>query len=557
MKITALVRLEGYGRRLREVVRVLSKYGLAGWLESVDQDWLRDALLRSPDDRKLAQAGNEARVRLALTELGPTFIKVGQILSTRPDVVGFDLARELSRLQADTPADPPEVVGRIVEEDLGRTPEEVFEAFEEEAIASASIGQVHRARLPGGGKVVVKVQHDGIRETVERDLDILQGLAELAQRHVPQLRSFQPVAMAREFRKTLLRELDYTRERRHLEQFARNFADDDTVHIPGVFPEFCGRRVLTMEMLEGTRLSEPDAVAKAGADGAELARRGANLYLEMIFRDGFYHADPHPGNLVILPHDVIGLLDFGMVGRIDDDLREEVEALVLAAAAGDAESIADAVIRLGSVPRDLDRSALKAEVGDFVEDLIGGSLADFDMSGALAGLTEIIRRHHILLPGPVSLLLKTLVMLEGTARDLHPDFSLSELIQPYYYKAMRRRLSPRRLLRRAQRSYRDWERLVEVFPREMADILERVRQGTFDVHLDHRGLEPAVNRLVVGILTAALLMASAELWSRQVPPLVGGISLFGAAGYALAAFLGFRLFVAIRKSGDIRRKDGK
>ena len=204
------------------------------------------------------------------------------------------------------------------------------------------------------------------------------------------------------------------------------------------------------------------------------------------------------------------------------------------------------------MPNDFDRDALRAEIGDFVSEFVGQSLKDFDLSGSLNGMTEIIRRYQIVLPSSASMLLKVLVMLEGTSRQLDPRFSLAELIEPYYTKAMKRRFSPKKLLHRTQRKFRDWDRLIDMLPRDLADILDRVKRGTFDVHLEHRRLESTINRLVLGILTAALFIGSSQLWSRNAPPLLGGVSVFGALGYAAAAFLTYRLLVAIKKSGDIK-----
>jgi ubiquinone biosynthesis protein len=433
-------------------------------------------------------------------------------------------------------------------------PEQLFAKFDPDTMASASIGQVHRAKLKDGQTVVVKVQHDGIQDRVINDLEILVALAHLAETQAPQLQSYQPVAMAAEFRRTLLRELDFTRELRNLAQFAENFERDKTVHVPAAHPELSGRRVLTMEMLDGVSVSDASALRETGEDLSEFARRGANMFLDMIFRDGFYHADPHPGNLMLLEGGVVGVLDCGMVGRVDDELRQEVEDLLLAAVQKDSRELTDVIVRLGSVPPDFDRRALQTEVGEFLSDFVGQTLENFDLSGALNGMTDIIRRYNIILPSGCSMLLKVLVMLEGTSRQLDPRFSLAELIEPYYAKAIQRRFSPKKLLHKAQRKVRDWDRLMDMLPRDLADIMDRIKRGTFDVHLEHRRLETTVNRLVLGILAAALFIGSTQLWSSATPPLMAGVSLFGALGYALAAFLGYRLLVAIKRSGDISPK---
>jgi hypothetical protein len=300
-------------------------------------------------------------------------------------------------------------------------------------------------------------------------------------------------------------------------------------------------------------LTETPAVniVESGADLNEFAQRGAHMYLDMIFRDGFYHADPHPGNLLLLEGGVVGVLDCGMIGRIDEQLREDFEDMLLAAVDRNADDLTEYVIRLGPVPPEFNRDALRSEIGEFISDFGGQSIEEFDVSGALNGMTNIIRRYGIILPSSCSMLLKVLVMLEGTSRQLDPKFSLAELIKPYYGKVARRRYSPQKLLNRTRRTLRDWDRLIDVLPRDLADILRRVRQGSFDVNLQHRRLDSTINRLVLGIITAALFLGSTALWSRDARPLIGGVSLFGALGSVVALVLGIHLLLAIKKSGSI------
>lgn len=550
MKVEPLARLERHAKRLGEIAAVAGKYGLSDLFGGFHYPWLQERL-RSSDGQKLAGLTTAARIRLALTELGTTFIKLGQMLSTRADIVGAELAAELSGLQSNVPADAPGSARTILEAGLGRRVEELFAEFEEEPLAAASIAQVHGARLRSGERVVVKIRRAGIEAKVVTDLEIVQGLAELLEKHSPALRPYQPVAITRQFRRTLLREMDFSYEKRNLQDFARRFEREETVHIPRVFEELCSQQVITMERLEGIPGTDIPALRAAGEDLAEFARRGANMYLEMVFRDGFYHADPHPGNLMLLPGCVVGVLDCGQVGRLDDELRDEVEALLLAVVENDADQVTESVLRLGAVPADCARDRLRTDLDDFMADYIGHPLSEIHVGQALSHLIEIIRGHHITLPPPLALLLKTLILLEGTSRRFHPDFSLAELMEPFCRRMVLRRLSPRRLQRRARRLIRDWDRLVSSLPRDLADLLARFRDGTLTVHLDHRHLDPIVNRLVLGVLTAAIFLGSSELWSRQAPPLLWGVSVFGALGYMLSVWLGWRLLRAIRKSGNI------
>jgi ubiquinone biosynthesis protein len=549
--VSDLPKLVRNAARFNEVVAVALKYGIAPWLSNVQADWVQ-RLLRSNDGQQIGDLSEPERVRIALTELGTTFIKLGQILSTRADLVGPELAAELSELQASTPADSAAQVIETITEELGDHPDNLYRSFDSQAFASASIGQVHHAVLHNGRQVVVKVQHAGIESRVQNDLEILIELAKLAETYSDEIAQYNPVATAMEFRKTLLDELDFTREQRNLIRFAANFADDLGVCFPAPHPERCTRRVLTMDALIGISVSKRTELASSGFDLTDIARRGAEMFLQMVFRDGFYHADPHPGNLMVLQDAVIGVLDCGMVGRVDEELREQIEDLLIAAIDKDPDRLLDTVEQLGELPVDFDRSRLRSDLVEFIDEYGSQSIDKFDLGGALNGMTEIIRRHHILLPSRVSLLIKMLVMLEGTAQQLNPSFNIAELLQPYRVQAVKRRLSPERMWRKLQSTQRDWSRLVESLPADVSDIVNRIRRGSFDIHLEHRRLGSIVNRLVLGLLASALFVGSTSLLSNNVKPVIYETSIPGAVGCLVAVYLGARLIYAIKQSGSIQ-----
>ncbi|HMP05609.1 MAG TPA: AarF/UbiB family protein [Lacipirellulaceae bacterium] len=291
---------------------------------------------------------------------------------------------------------------------------------------------------------------------------------------------------------------------------------------------------------------------------SDETRHGASLYLEMILRHGLYHADPHPGNLLLMSDGAIGLLDYGNVGRIDETLREDIEELLLAIVDQDSRRVGEIVMRVGATPPDLNEAALNVDLTDFVAQYGNQSVERFEVASALREMTEIVRRHHIVLPASMTMLLKVLVMLEGSARRLAPTFSLIQVLEPYRSSMLARRLSPARKLRKARRIAYEVEQLAEVFPRRLRDILQQVQSGRFDVHLDHRGLEPSVNRLVLGMLTSALFLGSVLLVTNNVMPLgfwpLQGLSAPGFVGIGLSAALGVRILVAINKSGRLDRR---
>lgn len=562
MKISSIPQIYRNVNRLTEILTVLSRYGLADWISGLQLDFAKD-FLKDRDGEALARHTREARIRLALSDLGPAFIKLGQLLSTRPDLVGVELATELTKLQQDVPADSPEVVRQIIEDELGQPVEQLFEEFDDLPIASASIGQVHRARLNSGEQVVVKVRHEGIQELVRKDLDVVTGLAQLVER-LPEFAAYRPVATVAEFRRTLRRELDFGREERNLQHFSGRYDGDPHVRIPCPYSEYCTPRVLTMEWIDGIKLSEHDRIEAMGFDREEIARRGAEFYLEAIFGDGFYHADPHPGNIMLQPGNVIAVLDFGMVGRIDEQLREQLEEMLLAISHQDSVRLTSIIMRLGSLPSDLDEHGLRSDVTDFVT-LYGSQALDrLQIGRLLTDMSEMIFRYRIMLPSQVAMLLKALITLEGTGKMLSPSFSLIEVMQPFQRRAMLRRLSPTRRLKKIRRIYSEMEHLAEILPRRVIDILQQVQEGRFDVHLQHRGLGPSVNRLVLGMLASALFLGSTLLLSRQVPPLLfpestvlglHQISVLGLSGCIVSVLLGLRLLRAIGKSGHLDRPD--
>ncbi|HLW64651.1 MAG TPA: AarF/ABC1/UbiB kinase family protein [Gemmataceae bacterium] len=548
MRITSIPQLARNANRVREILSVLSRYGLADWISRLNLG-LAKGIFRGAEGR-LADLTTEARIRLALTDLGTTFIKFGQIMSTRADVVGMPLALELAKLQAHVPADPPEVVHRTLLKELGRPAGEVFATFDEVPLASASIAQVHVATLRDGQSVVVKVQHPDIAKRIHNDLDILAGLAELAEKYVEEFRPYQPKAITAEFSRTLLRELDFNRELRNLQRFVKNFAEDKTVRFPVPFPQLSTARVLVMERLNGITFGEIRAL-EGIVEREELAKRGARVFLEMLFRDGFFHADPHPGNLLVLTDSNIGVLDVGMVGQLTPSLREDMEDLLIGLGQNDAERLTLTLMRLCGRGGVREPAGFSSDVADFLGFYRGMPLNKINISGALTEMTDIIRRHHLMLPADIAMLLRVLILLEGTARLLYPQFQLMEVIEPFEERMIRERLSPRHQWRRLRHFLGDWRDLVVHLPSQMRDMIQQARTGRIEVQLHHRHLETSANRLVVGMITAALLLGSSILWAQKAPPTIAGVSVVGSLGFGIAALCAAGLIRGIVRSGKL------
>ncbi len=568
MKISSIPQLYRNLRRWQEILAILRRYGLADWLSQLKFDFIRD-WIKDDQGVPLASYSREKRIRLALTDLGPTFIKLGQVLSLRPDLIGPDLAQELSSLQSDVPADPPAKVREIIESELDAPISELFNEFEDAPIASASIGQVHMARLKNGTKVVVKVQHADILSKVNEDLEVMAGLATLAS-HIPEIEVWKPSVLVEQLSKSLRRELNFTRELQNLQVFRKMLADVDRVVVPKPYPEFSSVRVLTMDWLDGTPVSALGKSAGGVEDAASLkhrqalARTAAEIYVEMIFMNGVYHADPHPGNVLVVNSDQLGLLDFGMVGRIDDRLREAIQEMLLAVASQDVSLLTTLIKRVGNPPPRLDEAILSIDVADLVATYGSQPLESFDLSGALNDVTDIMHRHQISLPPQTSLLIKMLVTLEGTLNILSPQFSLLEVMQPFFRKMWLRRVSPARQVKRLRRVYLELESLVETLPAQITSVMQLIQEGRLDVHLDHKGLSPSVNRMVLGLLVSSVFLGSSLLLAFNVPPVLfvepgwlgtQNLSLLGLIGYAISSLGVLRLIRAINRSGHFDQSD--
>jgi ubiquinone biosynthesis protein len=545
--------MERDARRVREILGVAVRYGLSDWIETIPVPGGR-ALLHAVADKEIGKLSKEERVRLALTELGTTYIKVGQMLATRPDIVGTKLAEELSRLHADTPPEPVESVYETIHTELGAFPHELFASFDAEPFASASIAQVHRARLFSGEEVAVKVQKAGIRAKIEADLSVLESVAELVEGHSETYKAWEPVRLVHEFRRSITRELDFVEELRNMETFAQNFCDDPNVHFARTWSELSGRTVLTMELLQGIPGTDLEALQESGEDLNDFAMRGARAYLDMVFRDSFYHADPHPGNLMMLEGGVVGIIDCGMVGRVDDGLREDLESLVAAVTEGDADWLTAIMWPHTNGQPETARNRMQSDFSELLADS-KRPIGTVDVGGMLTGVLEVFRRYRVSPRPGLTQLMRMLIVLNGTGLRFSPQFSLQAILEPYKDEAMKRRLDPRTVWKRFQRSFLEWDKFLHALPAEVMSTMQRFRTGEFLVGLEHRHLDSVVNRLVLGILTASLILGSSLLWSTKAPPLVGGVSAMGAIGFLAALVLGTVLFRAVRRSGRTIPRD--
>lgn len=547
--------------RYRQILTVLIRYGFGDLLESLKLDQYVELGLKLVAPRRLEaveELSRAERVRLALEALGPTFIKLGQILSTRPDLLPVEFVTELQKLQDNVPPFPGEDARGRVERELDRPIDVLFEDFDDTPLASASLGQVHRARLADGRDVVVKVQRPGIRKTIDVDLEILMHLAGLLERHVDGWDVHRPTRVVEGFARTIQRELDYRLEAGHIERFAAQFPDEPTLFVPEVFREWSTTRILTMEYVEGIKPTDLEAMDAAGLDRRLVAHRGADLLMKQVFVHGFFHADPHPGNLFILPGDVVCFLDFGMMGRIDRGDREAFADLVIALVERDAEKCADALTALTEWDDPPDRDALVSELAEFIDRHATRTLKDLQLGPLLMAALDTVSRHQLRVPPNRFLMLKALAAVEGLGRTLDPDFDITDEAAPFLRRVVRERLSPRRIAADIRGTGSDVLRLMREVPGEIRELLRMARAGRLKLEFEHRRLDPLIvalervsNRLAFALVLASLVIGSALIVLSGLPPKWGEIPIIGLAGFVVAGMMGFWLLISILRHGKM------
>jgi ubiquinone biosynthesis protein len=561
-KIGIIGRAYRHLNRYRHILTVLFKYGFGDLVDILKIEQYLEIGLQMISRKRREQVeklSRAERVRMVMEELGPTFVKLGQILSTRPDLISVEFIQELSKLQDNVPPFPYTEARQIIESELGRPLEDIFQHFEDTPLAAASIGQVHKAQLKDGEEVVVKVQRPGIRKTIEVDLEIMLHLASLMERHLEELQVHRPVRIVQEFARTLEKEIDYTIEALHIERFARQSMDDPTVYVPKVFRDTTTERVLTMEYIDGIKASEIDRIEREGLDRKIITARGADLILRQIFDHGFFHADPHPGNIFVLPDNVICYIDFGMMGSIDRQTREEFADFVYTVVIQHDESMAtQMLLKLTEYDEKPDVRVLERDLTEFIGQHLYVPLKDLQMEKLLQQILKMISRHRLQIPQNLFLMMKALATVEGVGLLLDPDFEMIKQTIPFIQRVKMARYHPKRMANDIVRSGAEFVQLMQEIPGETREILEQMKQGKIKMEFKHKGLEPMLstydqisNRIAFSIIIAALIIGSALIVLSKTPPFLFGISFIGIIGFLAAAVMGLWLLIAILKKGKL------
>jgi len=508
--------------RVRGITQVLVRNGLGFLVEQLGLDRWLPRLWRSQTgraDQSVARLTIPERLRRTLEELGPTYIKLGQLLSGRGDLLPPDYIAEFTKLLDAAPPVPAAQIRAVIEEELGAPVTDLFTAFDDEPIASASIGQVHRATLPDGQPVIVKVRRPGIEAAVEADLRLLQSQARFLARRSELVRQHNLVAVVEELARALREELDYKSEGRNAERLRSNFNRDPRVAIPAVLWNLTGRRVITLDYLDGTRLNEPERLRQAGVDLPAAVWLTVEIYLTQIFSQGFYHADPHPANIMVMTNRdalTIGLVDFGSAGYLLPRQKELLGTMFLQLLDQDAAGLARTVIKMGAARGRPSLESMERDLQRLLIHYWGVSLEQIRVGEMLAEIFQVAYEHRVYLPGDLTLLGKTILTMEGTARALDPDFVLADAVRPFAEQLVRERLSPLAAGRQALRAVRQAADLAQAFPRRLDDLWDQLEEGDFTVGIDVRRLNvlisrlnSMVNRLAFAVVVAALIVGSA------------------------------------------------
>ncbi|MGQ0655278.1 MAG: ABC1 kinase family protein [Betaproteobacteria bacterium] len=526
--------------RLHEITSVFIRHGLGDFVQRIGLATLLERagqMLRWDEVAETVRLDPAQRMRLALEELGPTFVKLGQVMATRVDLFPANWIAELEKLHAHVPAAPFDELLPELRRSLGRSPFEVFRDIETTASAAASIAQVHRAKLEDGTPVVLKVRRPGVREKIEADLRLLRHVAHLIDSEIPEARRYRPGEIAEQFAKALEREADFGTETRNIERFAKNFAGDPHVVIPRIFPQYTSDTLLVQERVEAVPGSDLAALDAAGLDRKLLAARGAEAFLKMILIDGFFHADPHPGNVFYLPGNRIVVIDFGMVGRLSAQRRRQIVDLLAGLSRMEEEPMLDVLLDW-SGDAYVDEPKLAADVNELAFDYEGMALKDIRIGTAIRRFAAIVREHSIVLPADLSLMFKALITLEGLGRLYDEEFRITDHLSPLLKEALRSRYQPAELARRSSGALSDFFNVATGVPRDIARLLRDARRGKARIdldlkRLDHFGrqLDRTLDRATVGIMTASLVIGSAIVMTVQEGPTLLGINVLTALGF--------------------------
>ncbi len=545
--------------RYEKVISVLVKYGFADValhppFSRFIPKWKR--LIPKHDGHPVTEFTRYERMRMVCEELGTTFIKFAQIASNRPDILPEELVEELQKFQDHAMQVPVEDIKATLEQELGYKLTKAFESIDYEPIASASMAQVHRAKLIGGQEVVLKIQRPGIGSTVELDIQILKSLARFVEDRFDRFDAYQPVELVKMFEASIQKELDFTLEAGNMRRFEVQFRGNPDIYVPTVFPELCTEKVLCMEYIAGIKCTDLTSLEHIGMTGAKLALKGINLYFEQVFDHGFFHADPHPGNIFVLPDQRVCFIDYGMMGNVMETDRELLADLLLSIHDHDMEGLKSSLLHFSWDEEKIDQKSLEYDINEFFQNYSNIGIADIDSNEVMAALNSLFFDYKIRVPSNLLLLLKALVIIEGVGLMLDPQYNIIKNIHPYVSRLLRRKYSPAKLSKRMSRTLGELSKLATSLPEDLEEIIGKLKRGKLHIEFEHRGLEPldsavdvASKRISFGLVLGALILGSSMLVIADVPPHFKNIPVIGVIGFVLSGLFGLRWMASIWRQG--------
>ncbi|MBI4041983.1 MAG: hypothetical protein HY391_00760 [Deltaproteobacteria bacterium] len=537
--------------RVKTIATTMAKHGLATVAEKLELNKVAriPSKVKKKSEKEAAKFTLPQRLRMCFEELGPTYVKLGQLLSMRPDLIPPDFIAEFQLLQDTVSPSPFAAIKRAIETEIGGPLEDHFKEFDHKPFASASIAQVYKAELRDGTAVVVKVQRPHIEGIIEGDVQILELLASLMEHYLPELRVFNPTGIVKEFAKTIRRELNFKFEANHINRIARNFEGDARLKVPKVFSEYSTERILTLEQIDGIRITDIAALKKANIDPALITHTGVQVFYKMMLIDGLFHGDLHAGNIFVTGPETLALVDFGIVGYLSRQLRDSIANIFLALVEEDYETLACEMLEIGRPRGSINMEHLQQGIRDIVEPYYGLSLKDINVGRLLIDVTLEASRHSLRVPRDVMLLSRALLTLEGTGRILNPDFNLLEEMSDFSKVLVRDRYSPERIIKDLIRIVRDANSLLRVMPRQLKQILNKLAAEEYTLGVSIEGLPRSIQRLTIsrhiqtgGIFASALILASTAFIISETEPYVFGVSAWGLGALLLAFFLSTTLF---------------
>lgn len=545
-------------QRLRGIVIIFMRHGLYGIMERVHLHLLIPIHRRIRKKRiseKAEVLSVPERLRLAFEQLGPTFIKLGQLIASRPDLVPEDIYGEFKKLLDEVPPFPYEEVKRLVEAELKAPLSEIYGDFEKRPMAAASIAQVHRAALRDGTPVVVKIQRPHIERIIDTDIELMYIMAKLLDRYVPETRIYDPVGIVDEFSRAIRKELDFTLEASNMVKISQNFRGDGRVVIPKVFWDYTTSKVLTIERIDGTRIDDLETLEKRGIDCRKVALLLTDVFFMQIFRYGLFHGDLHAGNIFVIDEDRLGFVDFGIVGRVSEDMLDRLAKVFMAVVKGDYRIVVDTYLEMGLVPEQTDIDALKRDYRDLLDTYLSKPLKEAKLGELLMDYTKIASHYKIKLPTDLVLLDKCILELEGLVRQLNPDLNTLEVAERYAGELMKMRYSPSRMAREVMDVAYDLDKTAKVLPGQLRQLMKKMINDKFTIDFVHIGLENLIdeidrssNRLSLGLIISALIIGSSLIMMTGQGPFFMGFPVLGFVGFVTAGVLGLLLAIVIIRS---------